>query len=162
MRILTLLSAAALAGTAAPAMAQDVPDAAQVAESLAACRAVTTADWIHLDQLRDHDFRAAEARGRGVSKRKVRGLYAKKGNDAYIIASKDELDAKQCVVSAALADTAAYGPLAQELSAIIGMPARQDGPAYFWDVEGKQIKIEPEGDADEPYARFTVTALPAD
>ena len=158
MRILTLLSAAALASVAAPALAQDAPDAAEVAEAINACRAVTTANWIHLDKLADHDFHMAEKRGRSVSKRKIRGLYAKKGNGAFIIASPDELKEKQCVVSAALADTAAYGPLAQGVSGIIGMPNRQDGNAYFWDLDGQTIKIEPEGSADEPYARFTVTA----
>ena len=63
MRILTLLSAAALAGVAAPALAQDAPDAAEVAEAVNACRAITDANWIHLDRLGDHDFHMAEKRG---------------------------------------------------------------------------------------------------
>ena len=154
-----LTTIAAACAFAAPAAAQDkAPDAAQVVEAIAACQAITTADWINLKQLRDHDFHAVAARGSGRSKRKVRGLYQKRGNEAFIIASREELSAKQCVVSAALDSTADYVPLAQQVSGTIGMPVRQDGPAYFWEIEGQTIKIEPEGDADEPFARFTVTA----
>lgn len=156
------LGIAALA-LAAPAAAQDEhPSAQQVAEAIAACQFITDADWIHLDRLDSLGFYAVERRAGGRTKARVRGLYQKAGSPAYLILTKDELSDKRCVVSAALPDTAAYNRMAQEVSGIIGMPSGQDGYAYVWELDDKRLRVEPEGEQDAPFARFTLTALPSD
>ena len=159
-----ILPAIALAALAAgPAAAQDkVPTAAHVLESLDACMTVVDAEWIELNELRSLGYDNARAKARNNRTRSVRGLYQKAGNPAIIIMSKAELDEKHCVVSAALAQTADYVPLAQQVSQTLGMPVSQAGAAYFWAKDDRRIKIEPEGDAEKPFARFTVSVADAD
>lgn len=145
---------------AAPALAQDEhPTAQNVAESVAACQLITDADWLHLDRLDSLGYEQAKKRAGGRrSAQRIRGLYQKRGNPTTIIIMREELDEKNCVVSASLPDTAAYGALAQELSGIIGMPVGQEGYGYVWQLDDHRLTVQPEGEQDTPFARFTLTA----
>lgn len=158
----SLAGVAALIAAPGAAQENEHPNAQQVAEAIAACQLITEHDWIHLDRLDSVRFYAVERRGSGRKKARVRGLYQKRGNPSYIILSREELSDKRCVVSASLPDTGAYGRLAQEVSGIIGMPTGQDGFAYLWELDDQRLRVEPEGDQDEPFARFTLTATAED
>ncbi|WP_265564308.1 hypothetical protein [Sphingomicrobium arenosum] len=153
------MAALAAMAVASPAMAADEhPTAQQVAESIAACQLITDTDWIHLDRLASLGYDQARRRAGGRrSGASVTGLYQKRGNPSSIITMRDQLKEKSCVVSASLPDTAAYGVLAQELSAIIGMPVGQEGYSYVWQLDDHRLVVQPEGEQDAPFARFTMT-----
>ncbi len=158
-RLAALTATAAL--LSAPAAAQEAPaDSAQIAAAIEACSAITSPTWIELKQLPDHGWEPVKKRGGGRSAMVVRGAYEKRGNEALIIIGKDELKAKSCVVFARLQATGDYGPTAQGVSQLIGMPLRADGPTYFWVLGDKNIRLDPAGDRDKPIARFEITAIP--
>ncbi|MEZ5682092.1 MAG: hypothetical protein R3E14_12455 [Erythrobacter sp.] len=146
---------------AAPVAAQDKPaDAAQVVEAIEACKTITSPTWIELKQLPSLGWHPLEKRGGGRSTMKVRGIYEKPHNEALIILGKDELKAKSCAIFARLDKTSDYGPLAQSVSQIIGMPNRAEGPTYFWTLGDKALRLDPTGDRKKPIARFEITAIP--
>lgn len=150
----------ALALLAAPAAAQDKPATSeQIADAIEACKTITSPSWIELKQLPSLGWRPYEKTG-GRRVMKVMGAYEKRDNEALIIVSKDELKSKSCVVSAKLDSTADYGPTAQGVSQIVGMPVRADGPTYFWIMGDKEMRLDPAGDRDKPIARFEITAIP--
>lgn len=145
---------------AAPVSAQERPATPEnIAEAIEACSAVTSPSWIHLKQLPDHGWKQVEKRGSNRRVMKVRGAYEKYGNEALIIVSKDELKSKSCVVYAKLDTTADYGPTAQSVSGIIGMPVKAEGPTYFWIYGDKNLRLDPAGDRDKPIARFEISAI---
>lgn len=152
----------ALTITSTPAAAQQTPaDAAQIVEAIEACRAITSPKWIELKALPALGWDNAErraSRGRQI----MRGIYEKAGNNAYVIVGKDELDSKSCVVTARLASGAEYGPTAQGVAELIGMPERAEGHTYFWTLGDKRIRLDPAGERDAPLARFEITAIPTE
>ena len=158
MKSLRLLPFLALAA-AVPAAAQDKPATSfQIVDAIEACKQITTPTWLHLDNLKDHGWRPyRKAAGRRAQV--VRGAYEKQGNEALIIISKEELKAKACVVFARLDSTADYGPTAQGVSQIVGMPIRAEGPTYFWSLgDGMEMRVDPTGEREKPIARFEITA----
>ena len=158
MKTLRFLPFLALAA-AAPAAAQDKPATAfQIVDAIEACKQITTPTWLDLDSLSDHGWKPyRKAAGRRAQV--VRGAYEKVGNEALIIISKEELKAKACVVFAKLDNTSDYGPTAQGVSQIVGMPVRAEGPTYFWLLgDGMNMRVDPAGDRDKPIARFEITA----
>ena len=158
MRKLVLAS---LAFLAAPAAAQDRPATpAQIADAIDACETITSPNWLELKQLPSLGWDTVEKRGGRRGAMKVRGAYEKQGNEALIIISREELKEKACVVFARLDSTADYGPTAQGVSEIIGMPVRADGPTYFWIQGDKELRLDPAGDRSKPIARFQITAIP--
>ena len=159
MKTLRLLPFLALA--AVPAAAQDKPaSAAEIADAINACKAVTSPTWIELDDLRGHGWKPyRKAAGRRAQV--ITGAYEKVGNEALIIITKEDLKAKACTVFARLDNTSDYGPTAQGVSEFVGMPNRADGPTYFWALgDGKVMRVDPTGDRDKPIARFEITAIP--
>ncbi|MEX0342497.1 MAG: hypothetical protein AB3N06_07915 [Erythrobacter sp.] len=149
-----------LALIAAPAAAQDSPATSeQIADAIEACKTITSPTWLELKQLPSLGWKQYQKRA-GRKAMKVRGVYEKQDNEALIIVSKEDLKAKACVVFAKLDDTADYGPTAQGVSQIIGMPVRAEGPTYFWIMDDKEMRLDPAGDRDKPIARFEITAIP--
>lgn len=153
------LSLIALA--AAPASAQMKPASADdVLGAIAACRSITTPVWIDTDALEEQGWYTAEVRGERRRTRKVRGIYERRNNRAYVVTTRDELRSRECAVQARLESTSDYVPLLQQVSQTLGMPTGQDGFAYTWELDGLAMRVEPTGDRSAPSARFVLTALP--
>ena len=160
MKHIAALSAlAACAAFAAPAAAQMKPaDAEDVAEALATCKAITSPVWIDKDALKGHDWHQVRQRGAGRGGARLYNTYEKRGNRAYLVFEREDLQAKQCVVLARLEDSSEYVNLARDLAGEVGMPTGQDGYAYIWDDADYTVRMEPSGERDTPNARFTVKA----
>lgn len=157
MRKLILLPVLAFA---APALAQDVPgQAGEVANAIAACKAITEVDRIHPDRLPAAGWELARRRGArsGVV---VHGVYEAESDRVRIVVATEQERDKSCVVQAYLESTGEYGTLLQAVSQEIGMPERQDGYSYFWNDADKAVRVDPAGDAKRPFARFEITSLP--
>ena len=154
-----LFFAVPLALLAAPVAAQEKPaSVAEVVDAIDACKAITTPTWLELKALPSHGWKEYRKSG-GRRAQVVRGAYEKADNEALIIISKEELEAKACVVFARLESTGDYGSTAQAVSEIVGMPTRAEGPTYFWSLgDGKTMRVDPAGDRTKPIARFEITA----
>ena len=159
MKKLALLAGLPVAALASSAAAQMKPaTATDVVAAIEVCKAVTTPDWIHLDRLETQGWNTAEIRGERRRMRKVRGIYERPGNRAFVVITREELRNKQCVVQARLKDTASYTTLLQQVSQSVGMPNGQDGFAYTWDLGDFTMRVEPTGERSAPNARFTLKA----
>jgi hypothetical protein len=158
MRKLVFLAPLALA--AASASAQDKPaTAAQIVDAIEACKAITSPTWLELKALPAQGWNPYRKSG-GRRAQVVSGAYEKRGNEALIIISREDLQAKKCAVYARLESTAQYGPTAQGVSQLVGMPDRAEGPTYFWTLGDKTMRLDPTGDRDKPIARFEISAIP--
>ena len=147
---------------AAPAAAQTSPaTAAQIAEGIAACRAVTTVEKVDYRPLDGMSWPNITKRN-GRSQSKIAGIRQKEGNPVLMVVTDDEVRAKICVVRARLAQSGDYSSTLQALSDIIGMPSKAEGFAYFWTLDGHEVKVEPAGSRDEPIAHFVISGLPAE
>ena len=157
MRKIAFLAPLALLAT--PTAAQENPaSAAQIVDAIEACKAITSADWLELKALPSHGWKEYRKSG-GRRAQVVRGAYEKAGNEALIIIGKDDLKAKACTVFARLESTSDYGPTAQAVSQLVGMPTHAEGSTYFWTLDdGKSMRVDPTGDRDKPIARFEITA----
>ena len=163
MRLLltsTALAAASLGLAAAPAYAQMKPAGHDdVVAAIEACQTIATPTWIELDALPDMGWHAAKKRGERRRTQVLRGIYEKRGNEAYVVVGGDEIKEKSCVVLARLASTDEYIPLVQQLATSHGMPSRQDGPVYFWDGADKSMSVEPSGERSAPNMKITIKAF---
>ncbi len=156
LRITFAGAACAVLASAGTAAAQDRPATAeQVVEAIDACAAITTPTWIELKDLKGMGWETLrKSNGR---EQLVRGVYERKGNEAYIVVTRENLREKQCMVMTLLADTASYNALAQEASQTIGMPDRQEGYSYTWMRAGHEVTVNPSGNAKKPKAIFVIS-----
>ena len=151
---------AAMALAAFPASAQMKPAGHDdVVAAIEACEAIVTPTWIELDSLPDMGWHVAKKRGERRRTQVLRGIYEKRGNEAYVVVGADELKDKSCVVLARLDSTEDYIPLVQQLATSQGMPSRQDGPSYFWDGADQSMSVEPSGERSAPNMKITIKAL---
>lgn len=146
--------------TAATANAQMRPaDESEILDAIEACRQIATPTWIELDQLAELGWYTAKKRGERRRTTVIRGVYEKQGNRAYVVVGGEELKTKSCVVLARLDSTSDYVPMVQSLAGSMGMPDRQNGPAYFWDGKDYNTSVMPSGERDAPNIRITIKAL---
>jgi len=90
----------------------------------------------------------------------VIGAHQKAGNPVLVVVADEQVDDKTCLVRVKLAETASYAPTLQALSEVIGMPHAADGFTYFWTLgDSHEMRVDPAGDADEPVARFEISAI---
>ena len=125
MRKLILLPVLAFA---APALAQDVPgQAGEVANAIAACKAITEVDRIHPDRPP-----AAGGNWPGAAPQSgvvVHGVYEAASDRVRIVVATEQERDKSCVVQAYLESTGDYGTLLQAVSQEIGMPESRTATA---------------------------------
>lgn len=152
------LAVAAMLAT--PASAQMKPASHEdIVSAVAACESITTPTWIELDELDELGWHSAKKRGERRRTQVLRGIYEKRGNQAYLVIGGKELKEKSCVVLARLGSTEDYVPAVQQLASARGMPNRQDGPAYFWESPTSFMSAAPSGERDAPNLRITIKAL---
>ena len=145
---------------AAPAAAQTDATPAQIAEGIEACRAITGTDKVEFRKLESLGFPTAEKRGNNRGRNKVIGAHQKAGNPVLVVVADEQVEDKTCLVRVKLAETASYAPTLQALSEVIGMPHAADGFTYFWTLDDShEMRVDPAGDADEPVARFEISAI---
>lgn len=144
-----------VAAAASAAMKPASPE--QVSEAVQECISVTSPNWIDLAKLQQDGWKIATKTG-GRQLMQIRGAYQKRGNETYIVAGKDELRKKQCIVVARLASTTEYHPLAQALAGELGAMPEQDNFTYRWTIGETTVSMDPKGERDAPTAEFVISA----
>ncbi len=161
MRAVTFAAVAALT-CSFPLAAQEKPaSAAQIAQAVDACKAITGSKWIDLKKLPSLGW-TPFTKSTGRKQMTIGGAYVKRGNEALLVVGHDELKEKTCVVLVRLQSGGSYGATAQAVSEIIGMPTGQQDFTYIWEQGGQRISLDPSGDKSAPKARFAVTAINGD
>ncbi|MBD3730197.1 MAG: hypothetical protein IE933_10870 [Sphingomonadales bacterium] len=152
-----LLGSATLAQPGVAATRMEAASAAQASEAVRECIAITSPKWIDLAKLKQDGWQIATKTGRqGLMQ--IRGVYKKKDSEAYIVAGRDELREKRCMVIARLDATSSYHPMAAQIATDLGSQPSQDNFTYSWTSGAATVVMTPKGDRESPTAEFTISA----